>query len=245
MKINSYFKKKNNIYELTLDNNKKLELYDDVILKYDLLLKGEIDNKNLEEILEYNLSLCAYNEAVKYLNIKMRTKNEIIKKLNKYSKSTINYVIDRLNNEGYLNNEAYIKAYISDDINLKLNGPNKILLDLKKLGFEEIKILKYLNDYDNDIWFNKIRKTITKKINSNHNLSGLMLKNKIINDLITKGFRKEDILIVIEEFEFNDDIKIYEKEYLKLKNKLSKKYSGEELNKQISNYLFKKGFKIH
>ena len=32
----------------------KISLYDDVILKYELLLKKEIDNKLLEEIIKYN-----------------------------------------------------------------------------------------------------------------------------------------------------------------------------------------------
>ena len=38
MKIKKISKKRNNLYELTLDNNEKISLYDDIILKYNLLI---------------------------------------------------------------------------------------------------------------------------------------------------------------------------------------------------------------
>ena len=71
----------------------------------------------------------------------------------------------------------------------------------------------------------------------------IVLKQKIVRDLINKGFYKEDINIIINEFEFNDNSLIREKEYQKQKNKLSKKYSGAELEYRIKMNLLKKGFK--
>ena len=68
MKIKSYKKKKSNIYEITLSNNDKISLYDDVILKYELLLKKEINKQLLDEIISFNSNLESYNIALKYLN---------------------------------------------------------------------------------------------------------------------------------------------------------------------------------
>ena len=45
MKIKKISKKKGSLYELLLDTGEKINLYDDVILKYELLLKKEIDDK--------------------------------------------------------------------------------------------------------------------------------------------------------------------------------------------------------
>jgi len=243
MKIINYKKKKTNIYEIALSNNEKISLYDDVILKYELLLKKEIDEKQLNEIITFNSYLESYNIALKYLNTKLRTEKEIRKKLINFSKDAIEYTLDRLKKEGYLNDNLYIKCYINDEINLKMIGPNKIFFDLKKLGFNDDIILNYLNSFDIDIWLNKINKYVLKKINSNHNLSGIMLKQKIFNDLQKKGFYKEHINTIINEFDFDDNEVIKEKEYNKLKNKLSKKYSGEELEYRIKIGLIKKGFK--
>lgn len=243
MKIVCYKKKKNNLYEITLSNNEKISLYDDVILKYELLLKKEIDDYLFKEICLYNEKIEGYNIALKYLNSKLRTEKEIRKKLNNYSQDTIDYIVNRLKNDGYLNDLLYIKSYINDEINLKLSGPNKILNDLKKLGFKEDDILNYLNTFDKEIWFNKINKYTLKKINSNHNLSGIILKQKLFTDLYNKGFNREDINLIIDNIEFIDNSLIKEKEYNKLKNKLSKKYSGEELEYYIKMHMYKKGFK--
>lgn len=243
MKIISYQKKKNNLYEITLSNNEKYSLYDDVILKYELLLKKEVNDKELKKIIDDNKLSEGYFIALKYINTKLRTEKEIRKKLNDYSNVVKDYVINRLKNEGYLNNELYIKSYINDDVNFKLIGPNKILFDLKKLGFNDEEITNYLITLDKNIWLNKIDKYINKKINSNHNLSGMILKQKIIQDLVTKGFNKEDISACLNNYEFIDNESIKEKEYIKLKNKLSKKYSGEELEYRIKIGLIKKGYK--
>jgi len=243
MKIISYQKKKNNIYEITLSNNEVYSLYDDVILKYELLLKKEINNLELKKILDDNKLQEGYYIALKYINIKLRTEQEIRKKLIDFNSEVKNYVVDRLKKEGYINNELYIKSYINDEINFKLIGPNKIIFDLKKLGFIDDEINNYLETLDNNIWINKIDKFINKKINSNHNLSGMLLKQKIMTELTNRGFEKDTINLVIENYEFNDDDNIKEKEYNKLKNKLSRKYSGEELEYRIKIGLLKKGYK--
>lgn len=243
MKIKSYKKKKTNIYEITFVNNEKISLYDDVILKYKLLLKKEIDNEELKKIVQYNSYLESYNIALKYLNIKLRTEKEIRKKLINFDVEAVNYAINRLKEDGYLNNELYIKSYINDEVNLKLIGPNKILFNLKKMGFKDDEISNYLNKFDEEIWLNKINKYVIKKINSNHNLSGLVLKQKLIQDLLNKGFYKEHINLIINGHEFKDNSEIYGKEYSKIKNKLSKKYNGEELEYRIKIALSKKGFK--
>ncbi len=242
MKIVSYKKKKSDVYEIVLSNNNKINLYDDTILKFELLVNKEINDNKLKEILKFNSYIESYHIAIKYLNSKLRTEKEIKKKLKDFDQDIIDYTIERLKKEGYLDHNKYIKAYINDEVNLKLVGPNKILFDLKKLGFNEVDILNYLDAFEKTVWEEKINKYIDKKIKANHNLSANVLKHKIEQDLINRGFRKEDILSEIEKFEFIDNNNIYEKEYIKLKNKLSKKYSGEDLEFRIKMSLIKKGF---
>ena len=243
MEIQSYKKIKSNLYEITFKNNQKIKLYDDIILKYELLLKKEIDTKTLDKIILDNSYLESYFGALKYLSTKLRTEKEIRNKLKNYSKEAVNYTIERLKKEKYLNDEVYIKAYINDAINLKLMGPNKILYELKKLGFKENAILNYLNTLEDNIWYSKIDNYIKKRINSNHNLSTYMLKQKIRQDLNNKGFNNEDIAKVIEEYSFPNDNNIYEKEYIKLKNKYEKKYTGYDLENKINQVLYQKGFR--
>lgn len=244
-KILSYRKKKyNNIYEITLSNNEKLELYDDVILKYELLLKKEIPEDLFDEIIVFNSYLESYNKALKYINTKLRTEKEIIDKLFGYSEDAINYTITRLRKEGYLDKDLYIKAYVNDAINLKLVGPLTIIHDLKLKGFLESDVEEYLATFDKEIWLKKIEKVMQKKVNSNHHQSIILLKDRVVEDLMHRGFYKNDILNVLDNFDFGaDDNAIYEKEYNKLKTKLARKYSGKELEYRIKIGLIKKGFR--
>ena len=54
MKILKYKKLKSQKYQVFLDNLEILELYEETILKYDLLITKKVDEKILEELLEYN-----------------------------------------------------------------------------------------------------------------------------------------------------------------------------------------------
>ena len=114
MKITKISKKKNNLYEITTSNNDKISLYDDVILKYNLLITKEIKDDELKDILKDNSYLESYNIALKYIISKLRTEKEIRKKLINFNKDAVNYTLDRLKKEGYLNDNIYIKAYIND-----------------------------------------------------------------------------------------------------------------------------------
>lgn len=242
MQIVSYKKKNNNEYIITLSNNKTLTLFDDVILKYELLLKKEINN--IEEVLKDNLVIESYYEALKFINKRLRTKLEVEEYLKGYDKEAVNYTIERLSKEKYLNDDLYIKCMVSDLVNLKVMGQKKIVEEVKKKGFLEEQILPYIDVIEHDVWLDKINKYVVKKINSNHNLSGYVLKNKVIMELVNKGFFKEDIMVIIENCDFYDHEEVYNKEYQKLYRKLSKKYSDELLDKQIKYHLYKKGFSI-
>ena len=79
-------------------------------------------------------------------------------------------------------------------------------------------------------------------IKNNHNNSVVMLRNKIVNNLISKGFSKGEILDYLDSLDISINPKIYEKEYNKLKSKLSRKYTGETLEWEIKKRLKAKGF---
>ena len=245
MKIIKFKLKKNNIYEIIFDNKLKLDLYDDVIIKYNLLSKKEIDNNEFDNIVKDNFELSAYYKSLKYINIRMRSKQEIINYLKKslFEDYIINKIVARLDKEGYLNSKVYIRAYINDQINLTNNGPYKILNNLIYLGFNENEINKYLSEIDNDIWTDKLKKIIDKKIKINKNKSTRNLINKLNYELINLGYDKQDINDILKNIEI-DDNDTFIKEADKLKEKLSMKYSNKELKLHLKNKLYTKGFDL-
>lgn len=243
MKIKKYKKLRDNRYELIFENDEKINLYDDVIVKYNLLSYNDIDEKLMIEIKKYNDSKEAYYKALKYINRKIRAEKEINKYLAKleYDSNIINNTIKDLKHQGYLNNEVYINAYVNDAINLSKKGPNKILKELKNLDFKDEDIYKYLDEIKENIWIDRIKKLIKKKVTSNRNKGARILKEKILVDLIYLGYPKELIQLILNEVNLkNPDI--LKKEYFKIKTKLEKKYKDRELEYQIKNKLYQKGF---
>lgn len=138
----------------------------------------------------------------------------------------------------------YLKAFINDEVNLTLNGPYKIKTKLYKKGFDNSDIDIVLEDIPGDVWDEKINKLIAKKIKSIRNKSGAEVKNKIITDLLKEGYNKNKIMLFINDYEFNNDPKVLEKQY----NKLLRKYSKKDIDEKQKEYsikmeLYKKGYK--
>ena len=242
MKIIKYTKKNKNTYEITLENKEIITIYDELILKYDLLITKELDDYTKKLILEENTYYEAYYKALKYLSIKMRTKFEISKYLSDYPSNIIDKVITKLYEENYLNDEKYITSYINDQINLNNKGHNKILKELELMGFDSNTISHYLNLVDHITWLNNINKYITKKNKHDYKGSSKNYKLKILNDLLNKGYFKEDITQCLDNLEVKDDKSNIIKDYDKAYFNLSKKYQGRELDYKIKNKLLSKGY---
>ena len=240
MKIIKYQKLKNNKYELYLDNDDKIVLYDEIILKNDLLLTKEINDINV--LISENAYYDAYYDSIKYINRKLRSKKEIHKYLSKkYEDEIINKVINRLEQEKYLNDELYVNSYVHDAVYLTNKGYYKIYNELENMDIDTTIIKNTLDKIDNNEWINKLNKIIDKKVKSNTNYSSNKLKNKLMNDLINLGYSKEMISNILEDIK-DDDNKVLLKNYNKIYNRLSKKYDGKELEYQLMNRLLKEGF---
>lgn len=240
MEIKKFKKLKNNIYELELDNGSLVKLYDDVIVKYSLLINKIIDNKLLDEITNYNTSLDAYYLSLKYISKKLRCEKEIEKYLTKleFNKDVIDKTISKLNKDGYLKHDIYIKSYINDIYNFNNYGPDKIIFNLRELGFNLNEIEPYLEDKD---FRSKAIKIIDKKVKANHKLSNYMLKQHISNYLINLGYPKDVFYDYLDNIKINNkDILVKEaNNYIK---KYSKKYENKELLYFVKDKLYKKGY---
>lgn len=242
MRIIKFKKIGSDKYKVIFENN-ELILYEDVILKYNLLSKSNIKVDELNNILEDNKHYEIYNLAIKFISVKMRSKKEIeaylIKK--ECDEKLINEIVSKLESNGLINELIYLEAYINDSVNLKNIGPYKIKEELIKLGFDEDLIDKYLRTINPDVWNGKISKYINKLKNSHKNYSNNILKQKILNDLYIKGFDKELIYPFLESIDIDDLVNI-KYEYEKAYKKYSNKYKNKDLENKIITYLKTKGY---
>lgn len=242
MKIKKYSKVKGNLYKIVTDKE-EYKLYDDIILKYELLLKKEIDEKEFQKVLKENNLLASYYDSLKAIGVRLRTKKELntILKKKGFNNEEISYAINRLDKEGYLNSKVYIEAYIHDRLNLYLEGELKILKDLEKLGFKETEVRPFLEKVDHNIYLEKIEKYIGKKAKVNKK-SVNEFKRKTLNELINKGFLKSDIMIYLDNIKLEENEEVIKKLVNNLYNKYIKKYDENIVMYKIRSALYQKGY---
>lgn len=204
MQIIKYELNKKNMYNVFLSNGEVITLCEKVITENELLFKKDIDKELYNKLINDNNIYVYTDMCIKYIAIRLRSIKEIKDYLLKKN-IDINYidrVIDKLIKLNYLDDDRFTNAYIKDKLMFTNCGDFKIKMELNKLGVEENIINKYVSNIDDNIIYDRIRKTIDKDIRTNKKYSGIRLKNKIYNHLVSQGYSKDKILFIINEYEF-------------------------------------------
>ena len=206
MKILKYEKKGNNTYKIYLENNQTINLYEDVIIKHNLLYKKEIDKTLLEKLDKDNNKEDIYNKCIKYISVRIRSINEIKEYLKRKEIDSllIEKTIDKLIKNNLLNDELFTKAFVNDKLHFTTMGPYRIEQELKKHKIDSNIIHKYLNNIDEELIDNKINKQITKLIKSNRKKQNI--RNKIYTNLLSLGYSNEMILRNINNYDFSNNL---------------------------------------
>lgn len=206
MKIIKYEKKGNNTYKIYLDNNQTINLYEDVIIKNNLLFKKEIEKSLLEKLDIDNNKEDIYNKCIKYISVRIRSINEIKEYLKRkeIDNILIENTINKLVKNNLLNDEIFTKAFIKDKLNFTTMGPYRIEQELKKHKIDSNLIYKYLNEIDDETIDNKINKQITKLMKTNRKKQNL--RNKIYTNLLSLGYSNEMILRNINNYDFSNNL---------------------------------------
>lgn len=243
MNIIKYKKLKNNKYKVILDNNIELTLYEDVILKNELLIKKSIDDKMLEDIKNLNSYYDCYYYALKSINSRNKSiydmKTLLIK--HEYDYKYIDDVIELLKRQGYLDDNQFSYSFINDKMITTNWGPYKIKNELLKHKVDESIIDNNLDMFTSDEEKNRIEKIVDKMIKSNKSSGGSVLKNKIKNTIINMGYSISLVNEVVDKIKFSIDKDIVKREYDKLYKRYSKKYKDKELEYFIKQKLYQKG----
>ena len=246
LKIEKFKKRPNGLYTLYFDNFNTYDFYEEIILKYELLITKSIDENELDQILKDNKNYECYYQALKLLKRMIKTKQEIIKYLKDkdFNKESIEMSIKKLEEQGYINDQNYAKSYVHNCIITTTKGPNKIASELEKKGVTSNDYEEALEEYTSSLEKEKVEKKKKKKIKSNHNKSAKILKQKLSLDLINNGFHQDIVKEVLNNTKIEEDDEIVKKEYQKYYNKLSKKYKGKELEYKLKQKMYSLGFNI-
>ena len=245
MNIIKYKKSGTGKYKVELDDGTSLVLYEDVILKYQLLITKCIDSNDIDAINKDNIQEDVYYVALNSIKSRMRSINDLkVFLINKeYPIDMIDIAINKLIKQGYLNDENYVRAYINNQMIITSNGPDRIKKDLLDKKIDISIIDNNLDIFNEEEQVIKINKIIEKRIKSNNSRGGIVLKSKIYNDLKILGYNSELINRVLCGYSFDNDNELAKKEYEKLMRKYSRKYSGSELKRKVNEKMYMKGLK--
>lgn len=245
MKIIKYKKSSKGRYKVYVEDGREFLFYEEVILKYDLLIKKEIDSDLLIEMDQYNQEWDVYYTALHLINTRLRSVYELKELLinKEYPLDLVVKAIEKLKKQGYLNDLSYAKSYVNHYLISSNKGPYKIAKELRNKNIPEEMIEEALYLYSDDDQIERIHKIIDKGIKVNHSRGGIVLKQKIYQDLKELGYDISLINQIISTYSFPTPLNLVKKEYDKLYRSLSRKYKGEELERKIQEKLFAKGLK--
>lgn len=243
MKILKYKKKRNGQYELQLESQKSLDLYEEVILQFELLLKKDISDYELEKILLSNQEYDVYYVALKSLKSRFKSVKDLRLSLlqKEYPQEYVDKAIQKLLDQGYLNDRSFAKAYINTQMITTSKGPKKLERELLDKGVSLDIVLEELEIFTKEEQLLRIEKVAGRLIKSNRTRGGVVLRKKIIHDLQNLGYSVSLIDEVLSRLDFGNTKDIAKKEAEKLYRRLSKKYSGKELEFKIKEKLYQKG----
>lgn len=230
-------------YKIMLDNGNDLTLYEKIIINNVLLTGKEIDKELEQKIIEDNYKVTPYYQALQYINVRMRSREEIENYLLKkgHDEALVNKTLEHLEKEGYINDKAFAMAYTSDKLNLSNDGINKIKKALNNYNISTEIIDQTLSKVDNQEISDRLDKLIAKQLKVKTKYTGNMLKNKILNHLVNLGYDSNKVLEKLNCYNFKGKGNI-NKDYQQLYKKYTKKYSGYKLDMTIKQHLYQKGY---
>ena len=183
--------------EMQKSNDERANLYLDekffsgisleLVVKEHLKVGMEIDENKLSELILEDEKGKALAKAVKYIGSNLKTEKQLRDYLKKkeYNPATIDYVIDKLKEYDYLNDENFAKAFILTYS--KKYGKLKLKSQLKMKGIKDSIIDSLLEDVQSDSI-----DLVAKKYMKNKDLTYENLQ-KLMRFLYSRGYEFDDI----------------------------------------------------
>lgn len=248
-----------NVY---IDNEYSFACSKELIYAYKLKKGTIFDYKIMNNVIQEDNYLKSKNSALRYIERSYKSEKEVRDKLLKlgYDENTVNRCIDFLKEYKFIDDTAYLKAYIKQK---KLTqGKNKIRYSLNRKGFcKELIEKELIEQYDEEFERKAALKLCRDKllILSKSELDYNKIRKKIYNYLYANGFNYDVINYVLDENfkDINLFIKKKEEKYLFSKKSnqnlftlCKKRYNiiiksekdKDKVYRKLSNYLLRRGY---
>jgi regulatory protein len=219
-----------------------------VLIKFQLKKGMELDDLFLTEIHYEDDIRKAYNRALHYLTRRMRSEGEVRTYLaeKEIDAPIIQEAILKLYEYKFLNDEQYAIAYVRTQMNTTDKGTIVIKRELKDRGISEELIEKAIQEYPHEAQLETAQKLCLKMVNKNKKDSDLVLKQKLEQMLVRKGYTFEIIADAMAKTELDRRDEVLDALRYQAE-KLERKYAsltGYEYEQKMKSALYRKGFTL-
>ncbi len=195
------FQKKGNDVTVAFNDGSYRTLDYRIVVDYGLWKDQELDEKKIE-LLSYESSLIkAKDSAFRYLGLRIHSTSELRLKLQKkkHPKEVIEKVLDWLTERKYLNDDEFVKQFITEKIKKKRIGTARLIAELTKKGIKRESINENLLSIDSDLYFENALQLAAKKLNiiRAKETDERKIVSKLFSFLATKGYESDLIRKVI------------------------------------------------
>lgn len=221
----------------------------DVFIRFNLQKGKELDEFDIIEIQYGDEVKKAYNKALEYLSYRMRSIKEVEDHLRKkeYNDTIIQEVVFKLKEYRYVDNLEFANAYVRTHWQTNGKGPSVIKLELAGKGIEQAYIEQALTQYDKSAQIKEAINHAEKVMKKNNKLSTVLLKQKLEQFLMRKGFSYDIISVALEEVKVEQNESEEWSALQKHAEKAKKRYQNEDpyqYKMKMKQFLYRKGFTI-
>jgi len=252
-------KLRNNTYLITVVRSGKEYthiLTEDTIITFQLFEPKELSDEEYNKIVKQNDDSVLYQKALHFIDYQMRSISETKKHLRQSTKDEkqIDTIIQKLKKQGYLNDNHFVKEYITEKINFDTMGPLLIKEKLIQKGIHYDIIDAHLIEYVKDLQFDKIRSIIDNEtkypIKKPFKKAYLAIKTKLVNrgfaldviesamlnflDIIRESCLEEELLVKeIDQYQKEFDFDQYLERDKVIKKLIQKGFDYELIKKHM------------
>jgi regulatory protein len=183
-------------FAIFVDDTLKIILSGQSILDLGINIGKTVTEEEIKSADSYSANEKLYNMTLKYINLRLRSENELRQYLKRKNASPdqIKQIVERLTKLGLINDEYYVKAFIHDKLLMRPASKRKIIYELrKKKVSEEIIQASLDNDQINDQ--ENLKRTIEIKRNQSKYKDDL----KLMQYLVRNGYNYSDVKQAIAE----------------------------------------------
>ena len=221
----------------------------DILIRFNLIKGKELDEFDIVEIQYGDQVKKAYNKAIDYLSYRMRSIKEVEDHLRKkeYNDAIIGEVIIKLKEYHYVDDLEFAVAFVRTQRQTNGKGPSVIKRELVGKGIDQPFIEQALEQYDRSGQIEEAISHAEKILKKNNRLSTVMLRQKVEQHLMRKGFSYEIITCALEEVQVEQEESEEWSALIKHAEKAKVKYSKEEpyqYKVKMKQFLYRKGFSI-